>query len=96
MDLFLVAFLGGVIGAIVARMVNRGEETVKEKRLLWIAVYTHRYGNDVIPFVLPEGTVLTDEMVIAGLSDWEGDEREDEWLHIAGGYYLDKTGALEE
>lgn len=55
---------------------------------LWIAVYHHRFGTDVFPFFLEPNEELTDEMVISEKigDEWEGDEREDEWLEHYGPY----------
>ncbi len=64
----------------------------KSDRRLWIAIYTHRFGNEVIPYILPATQVLTQKTVIEGLSDWEGDTREDEHLDIAGPYHIDQIG----
>lgn len=55
---------------------------------LWIAVYTHRFGNDVIPYFLPRNSPLTEELAILNLDDWEGDTREDEHIDILGPYEI--------
>lgn len=47
---------------------------------LFIVTYVHRFGHDSW-LVRSEG-MPTHEQVIATLSDWEGDVREDEWLAI--------------
>lgn len=71
-------------------MIEKGlGEWVKEEapvKVLWIAVYTHRFGNDVIPYFRTLDQPLTEEEVIENLDDWEGDTREDEHIDIAGPY----------
>ena len=57
---------------------------IREHLKLWIAVYSHRFGNDVTPYFLPTVRTLTEEYVIQQLDDWEGDTREDENIVIFG------------
>lgn len=73
------------------RLVEQGRaEWVAEEatpvKVLWIAVYTHRFGNDVMPYFRTLDQPLTEDEVIANLCDWEGDTREDEHIDIAGPY----------
>jgi hypothetical protein len=52
---------------------------------LYIVCYEHRHGVDVWPiFVRPGEPAPTAEDVIEGLSNWEGDSREDEFLEVQG------------
>ena len=51
-------------------------------RRCWVIVYYHRHGTDAWPVFRQRRP--TEKQIIATLSDWEGDEREDEWLEILG------------
>jgi len=44
--------------------------------------YHHRHGTDAWPVFQPKKP--TEKQIIKTLEDWEGDEREDEWLEIRG------------
>jgi hypothetical protein len=52
-----------------------------EKRC-WIVQYHHRFGVDAWPVFNTRKP--TERQVIKTLYDWEGDEREDEWIEILG------------
>lgn len=50
----------------------------------WVVVYEHRYGTDV--WIRDRETTVKQEA--ADLADWEGDERDDEWLEIRGPFFI--------
>ena len=54
------------------------------KEKIWIVIYSHKHGVDAWPVIQnEEDPAPTQESVIAGLQDWEGEEKE-EYLEIMG------------
>lgn len=56
---------------------------VKERKAVWVVIYTHKYGTDV--WVRETKPTVDDE--IALLIDWEGEEQGD-YLEINGPHYI--------
>lgn len=54
----------------------------------WVILYFHRYGTDGWPWFSQRKP--TEKQVISTLMDWEGDEREDEWVEIVGPWEVPK------
>lgn len=52
----------------------------------WIIQYFHRHGTDAFPWFADQEP--SEEEVIAALDDWEGDERDDEWIEISVPYAI--------
>lgn len=54
----------------------------------FVILYFHRHGTDAWPWFSKRKP--TEKQVIATLEDWEGDEREDEWIEIIGPFKIPK------
>lgn len=51
------------------------------EHVLYIALWHHRHGVDTLPFLVPEGQVLTEQQVIDTLGD-EFEPDRNEWIDI--------------
>jgi len=54
----------------------------------FVILYFHRHGTDAWPVFRKKKP--TEKQIIATLEDWEGDEREDEWIEIIGPFKIPK------
>jgi hypothetical protein len=59
---------------------------MKREKNLWIGVYHHRHGEDLIPMI--RTTEPSELAIIRQLGDWEGEAAE-EWIEVRGPWRLD-------
>jgi hypothetical protein len=58
------------------------------KMKCWVVLYVHRFGSDA--WVVFAERKPTKKQIIKTLMDWEGDERDDEYVEIRGPFVIPK------